>query len=197
MSLVGKPAPDFELEGYFDGEFKKYKLSNNDGKWTVLLFYPLDFTFVCPTEVLGFSKAAGDFEKHNTRVFGLSVDSKFVHKAWVDAKSEDGGLGGSLSYPLLADLNKEVARDYGVLLDDAGVALRGLFLIDPNGTVMHSTINHLSVGRSVKEVLRLVKAFQYVETHGDEVCPIDWDEGADSMKANTEGMHDYLVKHSA
>jgi peroxiredoxin (alkyl hydroperoxide reductase subunit C) len=160
MSMVGKSAPDFELEGYFDGNMRNFKLSENEGKWTVLLFYPLDFTFVCPTEVLGFSEAAEEFSKLNTRVFGISVDSKFTHKAWVETKKDDGGLGGSLSYPLLADLNKNVARDYGVLIEDAGVALRGLFIIDPHGTVVHSTVNHLSVGRSVKETMRLLKAYQ-------------------------------------
>ena len=137
MSFVGRPAPDFELEGYFNGQFRKYKLSDYRKKWVILLFYPLDFTFVCPTEVLNFSAAAEPFAKLNCQIFGISVDSIYVHKAWVDTKREDGGLGGSLNYPLLSDLNKVTARDYGILMEDEGVALRGLFLISPEGVVMH------------------------------------------------------------
>jgi peroxiredoxin (alkyl hydroperoxide reductase subunit C) len=195
MCNVGKPAPEFELEGYFKGEFKNYKLSDFKGKWVVLLFYPLDFTFVCPTEVLSFSKSAKEFEERNCQVLGVSVDSKFVHKAWVDSRHEDGGLGGSLDYPLLADINKTTARQYGVLFEEAGVAYRGLFLIDPEGVVMHATINNLSVGRSVNEALRVLKAFQFVTSHEGEVCPANWEEGADTMKANPEGMKSYLSSH--
>lgn len=195
MSIVGKPAPDFELEGYYNGNFENFKLSDYRGKWTLLLFYPLDFTFVCPTEVLSFSKTAAEFSERNCQVFGISVDSKFTHKAWVDSKYEDGGLGGSLEYPLLADLNKKTAEDYGVLLPD-GVALRGMFLVDPEGTIMHATVNNLPVGRSAKEALRTLKAFQYVTSHEGEVCPADWDEGADTMKANPDGMREYLSSHN-
>jgi peroxiredoxin (alkyl hydroperoxide reductase subunit C) len=193
--IVGKAAPEFELEGYFKGEFKNYKLSDFKGKWLLLLFYPLDFTFVCPTEVLSFSKGAAEFSERDCQVLGVSVDSKFSHKAWVEAKHEDGGLGGDLNYPLLADMNKSMARDYGVLLEGAGVALRGLFLIDPNGVVMHATINNLSVGRSVKEAIRVLKAFQFVTSHEGEVCPANWEEGDDTMKASPEGMRDYLKSH--
>jgi len=195
MSLVGKSAPDFELEGYLDGQFKKFKLSDYRGKWVFLLFYPLDFTFVCPTEVLAFSDMAGEFEKLNCQILGISVDSQFVHKAWVDANREDGGLGGSLNYPLLADLNKTVAQDYGVLLEEAGVALRGLFLIDPEGVVMQATINNLPVGRSSVEAKRVLRAFQFVTAHGDQVCPADWDEGKDTMQADPDGMKQYLSTH--
>ena len=133
--IVGSKAPDFELQGYFKGELKSFKLSDFQGKWTYLLFYPLDFTFVCPTEVLSFSKMAPQFEEKNCQMLGISVDSQFTHKAWVETKNEEGGLGGSLNYPLLADINKTVSRDYGVLLG-AGVALRGLYLINPEGTIM-------------------------------------------------------------
>jgi len=195
MSLVGKPAPDFSLQGFMDGEFKTYKLSDQKGKWVVLLFYPLDFTFVCPTEVLAFHEAAPEFAKKNCQVFGISVDSHFVHKAWVETKKEEGGLGGKLNYPLLADLNKDVARAYDVLIDAAGVALRGLFIIDPDGTVCQATINFLPVGRSVKETMRLLKGFQFVREHGDQVCPADWDEGKETMAASSKGMRDYLKKH--
>jgi peroxiredoxin (alkyl hydroperoxide reductase subunit C) len=195
MSLVGKPAPDFELEGYFNGQFKKYKLSDYRKKWVVLLFYPLDFTFVCPTEVLNFSAAAEQFTKLNCQIFGVSVDSIYVHKAWVDTKREDGGLGGSLNYPLLSDLNKVMSRDYGILMEDEGVALRRLFLVSPEGVIMHATINSLSVGRSVTEAIRVLKAFQFVSSNVGQVCPADWEEGKDSMAANSDGMKKYLASH--
>ena len=195
MCLVSNPAPGFELEGYYKGQFEKYKLTDYKGKWVILLFYPLDFTFVCPTEVLNFSAAAEQFAKLNCQIFGISVDSMYVHKAWVDTKREDGGLGGSLNYPLLSDLNKVTARDYGILMGNEGVALRGLFLINPDGMVMHSTINSLSVGRSVGEALRVIKAFQFVSAHEGEVCPADWEEGKDTMVANSDGMKKYLTDH--
>jgi len=195
MSLVGNPAPDFELEGFFKGQFGKYKLSDYRKKWVFLLFYPLDFTFVCPTEVLNFSAAAEPLSKLNCQILGISVDSVFVHKAWVDTKREDGGLGGSLNYPLLSDMNKVVARDYGILIEKDGVALRGLFLISPDGTVMHSTINSLSVGRSVTEAMRVLKAFQFVSSHVGQVCPADWEEGKDTMTADSDGMKKYLTSH--
>jgi peroxiredoxin (alkyl hydroperoxide reductase subunit C) len=194
-SPVGKPAPDFSVEGYFKGKFDTYALKNLGGKWLYLLFYPLDFTFVCPTEVLSFSKQAAEFEKRNCQLLGVSVDSKFVHKAWVESKYEDGGLGGSLNYPLLADLNKQMAKDFGVLMD-GGVALRGSFLIDPKGVVMHAVVNNLSVGRSAAEALRTLKAFQYVTSHEGEVCPADWDEGEDTMKADPQSMAKFLAAHN-
>ena len=173
MTLVGKPAPSFSLDGYYKDKFEKYDLAAMKGKWVYLLFYPLDFTFVCPTEVLSFSKSAAEFTERGCRLFGVSVDSKFTHKAWVETKREDGGLGGTLEYPLLADLNKNTARDFGVLDENAGVALRGSFLINPEGMVVHATINNLPVGRSAAEALRTLKAFQYVSSHEGEVCPAD------------------------
>jgi len=195
MTLVGKPAPDFSADGYAAGKFDTYKLQDFRGKWVYLLFYPLDYTFVCPTEVLSFSRHASKFKEHGCHVLGVSVDSKFVHKAWVESKTEDGGLGGSLNFPLLADLNKAMAKAYGVLDENAGVAFRGSFLIDPSGVVMHATTNNLSVGRSAQEALRLLKAFAYVTSHQGEVCPADWDEGADTMKADPASMRKYLATH--
>jgi peroxiredoxin 3 len=195
MSIAGKPAPAFALEGYVDGEFKSFNLEDYKGRWVVLLFYPLDFTFVCPTEVLAYSRAADQFKALSAEVLGVSVDSHFVHKAWVDSPAAEGGLGGSLNYALLADLNKTVSRDYGVLIEEAGVALRGLFIIDPEGVVQHQVVNNLPVGRSVTETLRTLKAFQYVTSHEGEVCPADWDEGSETMKATPEGMHDFLAKN--
>jgi len=196
MTLVGKPAPDFELDGYFKGKFEKYSLKSFGGRWVYLLFYPLDYTFVCPTEVLSFSKQASQFTERNCQVFGVSVDSKFVDKYWVESKTEEGGLGGGLAYPLLSDLTKTMARAYGVLDENAGVALRGSFLIDPKGLIMHSVVNNLPVGRSATEALRTLKAFQYVTSHEGEVCPADWDEGAEAMQASSDGMRKYLTKHS-
>ncbi|MGA2518445.1 MAG: peroxiredoxin [Thermodesulfobacteriota bacterium] len=195
MSLVGKTAPDFELEGYFDGQISRYKLSDYRKKWVLLLFYPLDFSFVCPTEVLNFSAAAEKFCGLNCQIFGISVDSVYVHKAWVDTKREDGGLGGSLNYPLLSDLNKGAARDYGILMEGEGVSLRGLFLISPEGLIMHATINSLSVGRSVAEAMRIMKAFQFVSSHEGQVCPADWEDGKDAMVANSDGVKEYLANH--
>jgi alkyl hydroperoxide reductase subunit AhpC len=195
MNLVGKEAPDFELEGYLNGDFGRYKLSDCRGKWVILLFYPLDFTFVCPTEVLNFSAAADELSKLNCQIFGISIDSTYVHKAWVDAKREDGGLGGSLNYPLLSDINKQTARDYDILLEDEGVALRGLFLVDTDGIVMHATMNNLSVGRSVTEAKRVLKAFQFVTSNQGQVCPADWEEGGDTMVAEPEEMKKYLATH--
>ena len=194
MSLVGGPAPEFSLEGYYKGKFDTYGLRSYRGRWLYLLFYPLDFTFVCPTEVLSFSAAAPEFAERKCDVLGVSVDSKFVHKAWVEAKAPEGGLGGALNFPLLADLKKDAARAYGVLEEGGGVALRGLFLVNPEGTVLHATINFLPVGRSAKEALRTLKAFQYVASHAGEVCPADWDEGKETMQANPEGMRAYLSK---
>jgi peroxiredoxin (alkyl hydroperoxide reductase subunit C) len=194
LRVVGKAAPDFEVQGYYDGQMKSFKLADYRGKWVCLLFYPLDFTFVCPTEVLSFSRSAPEFEELDCQVLGVSVDSQFVHKAWVETDKAEGGLGGKLNYPLLADINKTIARDYGVLEENAGVALRGLFLIDPNGVIMHATINNLPVGRSAKETLRTLKAFQYVSSHEGEVCPADWEQGTETMKATPEGMREFLVK---
>ena len=193
MSLVGKPAPDFTLDGYFAGEFPTVSLSEMRGRWVVLLFYPLDFTFVCPTEVLAFSEDAGLFRARNCEVFGISVDSRFTHMAWVETERARGGLGGSLDIPLLADITKSTARDYGVCLEDAGVALRGLFLINPEGVVVHETTNFLPVGRSSKEALRMLKAFQFVSQHGDRVCPANWDEGEETMEATPAGMASFLA----
>ncbi len=195
MGLIGRKAPDFKLEGYYKGQFKTFKLSDHRGKWVCLLFYPLDFTFVCPTEVLSYSRVASEFEARGCQVFGLSVDSHYVHKAWVESSAAAGGLGGSLSYPLLSDIAKTTAADYGVLDPDLGVALRGLFLIDPNGVVMHATINNLPVGRSARETLRTLKAFQFVSENEGKVCPAEWDEGADVMDATPEGMQQYLSAH--
>nr|MBA3846459.1 peroxiredoxin [Planctomycetota bacterium] len=160
------------------------------GKWVVLYFYPLDFTFVCPTEIIAFSDRAKDFKAVGAEILGVSVDSHFTHLAWRNVARNDGGLG-QLEYPLVADLNKSIARDYGVLIEDAGIALRGLFIIDPEGVVRAATIHDLPVGRSVDETLRVIKAFQFVAKNG-EVCPANWTEGKPTMKADPQGAKSYF-----
>ena len=172
MSLVQKPAPDFKAEAVLaDGTEKEITLSQFKGKYVVLFFYPFDFTFVCPTEILAFSNHIEEFKKRNVEVLGVSIDSTHVHRAWRNTKLEDGGIG-PITYPLVADVNKDIARAYGVLLE-GGMALRGTFLIDKAGNVRQETVNDLPLGRSVEETLRLVDALQFTEEHG-EVCPSGW-----------------------
>ncbi len=188
--IVGRQAPDFALEGVLNGRFSPYRLSDYKGKWVILFFYPLDFTFVCPTEILAFSDRIGEFKKLGAEVLGASVDSKYSHLAWTEKPREEGGIKG-LAYPLLEDLGKELAEEYGVLAEGGKIALRGLFIIDPDGVVQHSTINNTKVGRSVDETLRVLQAFQYVKEHG-EVCPADWKPGTKAMKADWEKSKEYF-----
>jgi peroxiredoxin (alkyl hydroperoxide reductase subunit C) len=189
--IVGRKAPEFALEGVLNGKFHTYRLSDYKGKWVVLFFYPLDFTFVCPTEILAFSDRLGEFKKLGVEVLGASVDSKYSHLAWTEKPREEGGIK-SLAYPLLEDLKKELAEEYGVLDEAGAVALRGLFLIDPDGIVQHATVNNLGVGRSVDETLRVVQAFQYVRDNG-EVCPADWKPGTKAMKADWDKSKEYFA----
>ncbi|HTS03373.1 MAG TPA: peroxiredoxin [Thermoanaerobaculia bacterium] len=189
--VVGRQAPEFALEGVLNGRFATYRLSDYKGKWVVLFFYPLDFTFVCPTEILAFSDRLGEFRSLGAEVLGASVDSKWSHLAWTEKPREEGGIKG-LAYPLLEDLGKDLAEGYGVLAEGGRIALRGLFLIDPDGVVQHATINNTAVGRSVDETLRVLQAFQYVREHG-EVCPADWKPGAKAMKADWEKSKEYFA----
>lgn len=191
-TLVGKKAPEFELQGVHHSRFTSYRVPSANGSWTLLLFYPLDFTFVCPTEIIAFSEAAEKFKDARCQIYGLSVDSHFTHLAWTETPRNKGGVG-DLAFPLLADMNKEVARQYGVLTPE-GVALRGLFLIDEEGIIQQATINNLAVGRSVEETLRLLQAFQHVKKTG-EVCPANWHPGADTMKPTLEGLKKYASQH--
>jgi peroxiredoxin (alkyl hydroperoxide reductase subunit C) len=163
---VGLQAPDFTATAVVDQEFQDIKLSQYRGKYVVLFFYPLDFTFVCPTEITAFSDRYDAFKALNTEVLGVSVDSQFSHLAWVQTDRKQGGLG-DINYPLVADLKKDIARAYGVLDEEEGVALRGLFIINPEGVVQHATINNLPVGRNVEETLRVLQAFQHVESNPD------------------------------
>src|SRR5215471_596080 len=189
---VGRMAPDFALEGVLNGRFSTYRLADYKGKWVVLFFYPLDFTFVCPTEILAFSDRIEDFRKRQTEVIGASVDSKFTHAAWAQVERKDGGIKG-VNFPLLSDLNKKIAADYDVLIQDAGVALRGLFIINKAGVLKHATINHLDLGRNIDEVLRVLDAIDFSEEHG-EVCPANWKKGDKAMKPTAESLKQYMSK---
>ena len=177
---VGQDAPEFTATAVVDQEFKTIKLSDYRGKYVVLFFYPLDFTFVCPTEIIAFSDRYEEFTKINTEVLGVSVDSEFSHLAWIQTPRKEGGVG-DIAYPLVSDIKKEISTAYNVLEPDAGVALRGLFIIDKDGVIQHATVNNLSFGRSVDETLRTLKAIQHVQTHPDEVCPAGWQEGDKTM----------------
>jgi alkyl hydroperoxide reductase subunit AhpC len=187
--IISKQAPAFTADAAVKGQIKKLSLSDYKGKWVILIFYPLDFTFVCPTELVAFSDANADFEKLNTQLLGISVDSVFSHLAWDAQPRNKGGLGG-LQYPLVEDLNKDIACAYEVLMDD-GKALRGAFIIDDHGVVQAALINNLDVGRSVDEALRLVQAYQHAAKHGS-VCPANWKPGAKDMKADTEKSKAYF-----
>ncbi|NOY29826.1 MAG: peroxiredoxin [Planctomycetes bacterium] len=174
-SLVQQSAPSFKAQAVMpDGSFKEVSLEDYRGQYVMLFFYPLDFTFVCPTEIIAFSDAAAEFQQRNVQLLSCSVDSHFTHLAWRNTSRNEGGLG-DIQFPMLADLNKKIAEDYGVLLA-GGIALRGLYLIDKEGTVRHQLVNDLPLGRSVDEALRLVDALQFFEENG-EVCPANWKKG--------------------
>ena len=194
-TLVTNAAPDFTATAVMpDNSFnEEFSLSSFRGKHVVLFFYPLDFTFVCPSEIIAFDKALAEFKARNCEVIGVSVDSHFTHLAWKNTEVNQGGIG-NIQYPLVADLNKQIARDYGVLFGES-VALRGLFLIDKEGIVRSAVINDLPLGLSVHEAIRLVDALQFHEEHGD-VCPANWKKGEEAMKPSAEGVADYLAKHA-
>ncbi len=193
--LVTKKAPDFTAttvlaNGSIVEDFNLYE--NFGEKGTVLFFYPLDFTFVCPSEIIAFSKRVADFKERGVNVIGVSVDSQFSHFAWRETDVNNGGIG-RIEYPLVADITKSIARDYDVLLNDS-VALRGSFLIDADGTVRHAVINDLPLGRNIDEMLRMVDTMLFTNEHG-EVCPAGWNKGDAGMTASTEGVAKYLGKH--
>jgi len=187
--LVTQPAPHFQGTAVVDGKFKDISLDTYAGKYLVLFFYPLDFTFVCPTEIIAFSDRANEFDAIDTALVGASVDSHFSHLAWINTPRKQGGLGG-LNIPLLSDLSKKISADYDVLLP-AGISLRGLFIIDDKGVVRYAGVNDLPVGRSVDEVLRLVQAFQFTDKHG-EVCPATWTPGAKTIKPSVDGSKEFF-----
>ncbi|KIK61866.1 hypothetical protein GYMLUDRAFT_42277 [Collybiopsis luxurians FD-317 M1] len=191
VALIQRPAPAFKSTAVVDGLFEEMSLSDFLGKWVVLFFYPMDFTFVCPTEILAFNDALEEFKKIDTVVIGASTDSQYSHFAWASQPRNQGGLGPNLKLPLLADRSMSIARDYGVLLEEEGIALRGLFIIDPKGILRQITVNDLPVGRSVEETIRLVKAFQFTDKYG-EVCPAGWEEGGKTIKASPTDKLEYF-----
>lgn len=193
---VGQTAPDFTATAVYDQEFKTVKLADYRGKYVVLFFYPLDFTFVCPTEIVAFSDRYDEFKELNTELLGISVDSEFSHLAWIQTDRKLGGVG-DLNYPLVSDIKKDISMAYNVLDPDAGVALRGLFIIDKEGVIQHSTINNLSFGRNVDETLRVLQAIQYVQTHPDEVCPAGWQPGEKTMVPDPEKAKEFFASVEA
>ncbi len=192
-TLVGQAAPNFQGQAVVNGQIKEIQLSDYKNQWKVLFFYPLDFTFVCPTEITAFSDKIELFQKLNCQVVGCSIDSQFSHLAWTQQERRQGGLG-EIRYPLLADVTKKIATSYGCL-SGAGVAFRATYVIDGQNTIQHAAINNLSVGRNVEEVARLVEAYQYTAKHG-EVCPAGWTSGADSMKPNPDGSKEWFNKNA-
>ncbi len=193
--FIGQQAPNFTATAVLaDGTFKDdFKLSDYRGKYVVLFFYPLDFTFVCPSEIIEFSKKAAAFRSRGAEVIGVSVDSQFSHWAWRNTAINDGGIG-AVEYPLVADLTKTISRDYGVLLNDS-VALRGTFLIDKEGVIQSMVVNNLPLGRNIDEAIRMVDALQHVEQHG-EVCPAGWTKGDTAMTPTAEGVAKYLSENA-
>ena len=177
---VNQNAPDFTATAVLDKEFKNIKLSDYRGQYVILFFYSLDFTFVCPTEIIAFSDRYEEFKKLNTAILAVSVDSEFSHLAWIETDRKSGGLG-NIKYPLISDLKKEISTAYNVLDPETGIALRGLFIIDKDGIIQHATINNLAFGRNVDETLRTLQAIQYVQSHPDAVCPVGWQPGDKTM----------------
>ncbi len=190
MVQIQKQAPDFTADAVMpDGSVKEIRLADYRGKYVILFFYPLDFTFVCPTEIIAFSDRIEEFRSRGAEVLGVSVDSVYSHLAWRNQPRTEGGIG-QVNYPLIADLDKGISREYGVLLDKPAVALRGLFLIDRDGVVRSMMVNDLPLGRNVDEALRLLDALRHVEEYG-EVCPANWEPGTKAMKADPEGLKEY------
>jgi peroxiredoxin (alkyl hydroperoxide reductase subunit C) len=194
-NLIGKKAPEFTAPAVMPGNDIKadFSLADYRGRYVVLFFYPLDFTFVCPTEIIEFNRKLGRFKELGAEVVGVSVDSQFTHAAWKNTPVNQGGIG-DIKYPLVADLTKKISTDFGVLNEEAGVAFRGTFLIDKEGVIKHYVINDLGLGRNIDETVRMVQALQHHEKHG-EVCPANWNEGDDAMKPTADGVASYLSKH--
>ena len=193
--LVGKPAPDFTANAvYGNNEIKEFKLSALKGKHVVLFFYPLDFTFVCPSELIAFDHRLEEFKKRGVEVVGCSIDSQFTHLAWKNTSINNGGIG-QVGYPLVADINHAICQAYDVEAA-GGVAFRGSFLIDKDGVVQHQVVNNLPLGRNIDEMLRMIDALQFTEEHG-EVCPAGWQKGKKGMTASPDGVAKYLAENAA
>ena len=194
--LVGKPAPEFTAPAVLpSGEIvEDFKLSDRKGTYTVLFFWPLDFTFVCPTEILAHNRRMDDFKQRGAEVIGVSIDSQFTHFAWRNMPVKEGGIG-PVQFPIVADIKHDITRAYGIEHPDAGVALRASFLIDRDGLVQHQVVNNLPLGRNVDEMLRMVDALQFTEQHG-EVCPAGWNKGDEGMRPTADGVADYLAENA-
>jgi peroxiredoxin (alkyl hydroperoxide reductase subunit C) len=194
--LVTRPAPDFTAATVMPDNTinENFSLSDLRGKYVVLFFYPLDFTFVCPSEIIAHHRRVEEFNKRGVEVVGVSIDSQFTHHAWRNTPVDKGGIG-QIDFPLVADVQHKIAHAYGVEHPEAGVALRGSFLIDKDGIVRHQVVNDLPLGREVDEMIRLVDALQFTEEHG-EVCPAGWQKGDEGMKPDAAGVADYLAKHA-
>lgn len=195
-AFVCQKAPNFTAAAVLpDGTIKEdFSLSDYAGKYVVMFFYPLDFTFVCPSEILAHNSRVEEFKKRGVQVIGVSIDSQFTHSAWRNTPTNNGGIG-PIGFPLVADVKHEIAQAYGVEHPQAGVALRGSFLIDKDGVIQHMVINNLPLGRNVDEMLRMVDALQFTEEHG-EVCPAGWNKGDEGMKPDAKGVASYLSKHA-
>lgn len=190
MVLIGKKVPDIQAKAVAKDKTFDFNWKDYSGKYVVFFFYPLDFTFVCPTELHAFQEKLSEFEKRGAQVIGCSVDSSASHSAWLNTPKTKGGVQG-IAYPLVSDIHKEIARAFDVLKEDDGIAYRGLFLIDRNGIIRHLIVNDLPLGRSIDEVLRLLDALIFHEQHG-EVCPANWKMGAKAMKPNEQGLAEYF-----
>lgn len=190
MTLVGKKAPEFKAKAVIKDKTVDLSLADYANKYIVFFFYPLDFTFVCPTELHAFQEKLPEFEKRNAQVIGCSIDSHFSHQAWLNTPKSKGGIQG-ITYPIVSDIHKSIARAYAVLKEDEGIAYRGLFLIDRSGHIRHALVNDLPLGRSVDETLRLLDALIFHEKHG-EVCPANWHSGSKSMKPTEQGLAEYF-----
>jgi peroxiredoxin (alkyl hydroperoxide reductase subunit C) len=189
--LVGKPAPEFRTKAVIEGQIvDEFSLKDYLGKNVVFFFYPLDFTFVCPTELHAFQEKLEEFEKRDTQVVACSVDSPYCHAAWLSTPKSKGGIQG-VTYPIVSDMNRDISEDYDVLIQNEGIAYRGLFIIDKNGVVRHQVVNDLPLGRNVEEVLRMLDALVFFEENG-EVCPANWQKGRKSMKPTNEGLEVYF-----
>jgi peroxiredoxin (alkyl hydroperoxide reductase subunit C) len=193
--LVAKPAPSFSAQAvYPDGSLREFQLSSLKGKYVVLFFWPLDFTFVCPTEIVAHDNRRAEFKERGAEIVGVSIDSQFTHFAWRETPVDKGGIG-RVGFPIVADVKHSIAQAYGIEHPEEGVALRASFLIDRQGIVQHQTINNLPLGRNVDEMLRMLDALQYFEKHG-EVCPAGWQRGKAGMKADAKGVAEYLSVHA-
>lgn len=191
--LVGKNAPEFKAKAVIKNRIiNDFSLTQYKGQNVIFFFYPLDFTFVCPTELHAFQDRLEEFNQRNTQVVGCSVDSPYCHFAWLNTPKSKGGIHG-IEYPLVSDMDKSISQAYDVLLHSEGIAYRGLFLIDKEGIVRHQVVNDLPLGRSIDEVLRMLDAFIYFEKHG-EVCPADWQRGKKSLKPTSEGLEQYFAQ---